>query len=61
MHYSMFCQCSPHQEGGDQSDREREALEVQEAGGGERGETTPEVEFVHAVTAGGSVKFFEIR
>ena len=53
----MFCQCCPHQEGGDQGDREREAPEVQEAGGGERGETTPEVEFVHAVTAGGSIKF----
>ena len=32
--------CSVNQEGGDQGDREREAPEVQEAGGGERGETT---------------------
>ena len=40
MHCSMFSQCCPHQEGGDQGDRKREAPEVQEAGGGERGETT---------------------
>ena len=39
MHYSMFCQCYPDQEGSDQGDRKREAPEVQEAGGGERGET----------------------
>ena len=39
MHYSMFCQCCPDQEGSDQGDRKREAPEVQEAGGGERGET----------------------